>query len=74
MMRLFLAAGADAFKKDLKDVQISLLEGGHFVLEEKHAEALPSLNHFSQKKGSNNSFKRVLILQYGRPGSIHISQ
>jgi surfactin synthase thioesterase subunit len=37
--KLFLAAGAEAFKKDIKNAQISLLDGGHFVLEEKHAEA-----------------------------------
>jgi pimeloyl-ACP methyl ester carboxylesterase len=48
---LFLAAGAGAFKKDLKDVQISLLEGGHFVLEEKHAEAASIIKSFLAKKG-----------------------
>jgi hypothetical protein len=34
-MKIFVSAGADAFKKDLKDVEINLLNGGHFVLEEK---------------------------------------
>lgn len=37
--KLFLKAGAEAFKKDIKNAQITLLNGGHFVLEEKHAEA-----------------------------------
>jgi pimeloyl-ACP methyl ester carboxylesterase len=48
---IFIAAGADAFKKDLKDVQINLLNGGHFVLEEKHAEAASIIKSFLVKKG-----------------------
>ncbi len=48
---IFIAAGAEAFKKDLKDVQINLLEGGHFVLEEKHAEAASIIKSFLTKKG-----------------------
>jgi pimeloyl-ACP methyl ester carboxylesterase len=44
--KLFLAAGAEAFKKDIKDAQISLLNGGHFVLEEKHAEAASIIKSF----------------------------
>ena len=49
--KLFLAAGAEAFKKDIKDAQISLLNGGHFVLEEKHAEAALVIKSFLFKKG-----------------------
>jgi pimeloyl-ACP methyl ester carboxylesterase len=48
---IFIAAGAEAFKKDLKDVQINLLNGGHFVLEEKHAEAATVIKSFLTKKG-----------------------
>ena len=48
---IFIAAGAEAFKKDLRDVQINLLEGGHFVLEEKHAEAALLIKSFLEKKG-----------------------
>jgi len=48
---IFIAAGADAFKRDLKDVQINLLNGGHFVLEEKHAEAASIIKSFLVKKG-----------------------
>src|SRR5215210_3525485 len=44
--KLFLAAGAEAFRKDIKDAQISLLSGGHFVLEEKHAEAALVIKSF----------------------------
>jgi len=49
--KLFLAAGAEAFRKDIKDAQISLLSGGHFVLEEKHAEAASIIQSFLLKNG-----------------------
>jgi pimeloyl-ACP methyl ester carboxylesterase len=49
--KLFIEAGAEAFKKDLPDAQISLLNGGHFVLEEKHAEAASIIKSFLFKKG-----------------------
>ena len=48
---IFIPAGAEAFKKDLKNVQINLLNGGHFVLEEKHAEAASIIKSFLAKKG-----------------------
>jgi pimeloyl-ACP methyl ester carboxylesterase len=48
--KLFIAAGAEAFKKDIRDAQISLLNGGHFVLEEKHAEAASIIKSFLFKK------------------------
>jgi pimeloyl-ACP methyl ester carboxylesterase len=48
---IFIAAGAEAFKKDLKDVHINLLEGGHFVLEEKHGEAASIIKSFLANKG-----------------------
>jgi pimeloyl-ACP methyl ester carboxylesterase len=49
--KLFTAPGAEAFKKDLPNAQISLLNGGHFVLEEKHAEAASLIKLFLTKKG-----------------------
>ncbi len=49
--KLFLTVGAEAFKKDIKDAQINLLNGGHFVLEEKHAEAASVIKLFLAKKG-----------------------
>jgi len=49
--KLFLAPGAEAFKKDIKNAQISLLNGGHFVLEEKHEEAAGLINSFLLEKG-----------------------
>jgi len=49
--KLFVAAGAEAFKKDMKDAQVNLLNGGHFVLEEKHAEAASIIRSFLFKNG-----------------------
>ena len=52
--KLFVAAGAEAFKKDIKDAQISLLNGGHFVLDEKHMEAASLIRSFLDEKVFNN--------------------
>ena len=49
--KVFLAAGAKAFKNDIKDAQISLLDGGHFVLEEKHREAASLIKSFLIRNG-----------------------
>ena len=49
--KLFVTAGAEAFKNDIKDAQIRLLNGGHFVLEEKHAEAASLIRSFFAEKG-----------------------
>ena len=49
--KLFIQAGAEAYKTDIKDAQISLLNGGHFVLEEKHAEAAVLIKDFRTRKG-----------------------
>lgn len=49
--KLFIQAGAEAYKTDIKDAQISLLNGGHFVLEEKHAAAAVLIKDFLKRKG-----------------------
>jgi len=49
--KLFLAAGAEAFKKDIKGAQINLFNSGHFLLEEKHAEAASIIKSFLVKNG-----------------------
>ena len=49
--KLFLAAGAEAFKKDVKGAQINLFNSGHFLLEEKHAEAASIIKSFLVKNG-----------------------
>ena len=51
--KLFVTAGAEAFKNDLRDAQINLLDGGHFVLEEKHAEAASVIRSFLSNIGIN---------------------
>ena len=65
-----MAAGAEAFKKDIKDAQINLLNGGHFVLEEKHAEAASIIKSFLFKNGirynreetvTSNAFANLLM-------------
>ena len=47
--KLFLAAGAEVFKKDIKSAQIILLNGGHFVLEEKYTGAATAIRSFLVK-------------------------
>lgn len=47
--KLFIAPGAEAFRKDLKQVEIHLLNGGHFLLEEHHAEAAQLIDGWMSK-------------------------
>jgi surfactin synthase thioesterase subunit len=47
--KLFVAAGAGAYKKDIVKAEIHLLNGGHFVLEEKHEEAAIQISSFLSK-------------------------
>jgi pimeloyl-ACP methyl ester carboxylesterase len=49
--QLFIAPGAEAFGKDIKDAQIHLLNGGHFVLEEHHVEAASLIKSFLIENG-----------------------
>jgi pimeloyl-ACP methyl ester carboxylesterase len=49
--KLFVAAGAIAYKRDIRDAQISLLNGGHFVLEEHHELAASIIRKFLHEKG-----------------------
>lgn len=44
--KLFIAPGADAYKKDLPNAEVHLLNGGHFLLEEHHAEAARLIDRF----------------------------
>ena len=54
--KLFVSQGAEAYKKDLKNAEINLLNGGHFVLEEKHMEAALLIRSFLKKQRMNNLF------------------
>jgi len=51
--QIFIAPGAEAFKRDIKAAQISLLNGGHFVLEEHHAEAAALIKSFLRQNNIN---------------------
>ena len=59
--QLFITAGAAGFKKDIIDVQISLLNGGHFVLEEKHTEAASLIKSFLYIKPGTSQLWRQPI-------------
>jgi len=47
--KLFIAPGAEAYRKDLKEAEVHLLNGGHFLLEEHHAEAAVLIDRFLSK-------------------------
>lgn len=61
--KLFTAAGAEAFKKDNKNAQIILLNGGHFVLEEKHAEAAAIIRSFLLGKVVHNKVEKKPVYE-----------
>jgi pimeloyl-ACP methyl ester carboxylesterase len=44
--KLFIAPGAEAYKKDLPKAELHLLNGGHFLLEEHHTEASRLIDSF----------------------------
>jgi pimeloyl-ACP methyl ester carboxylesterase len=48
--KLFIAQGAEAYKKDLPKAELHLLNGGHFLLEESHMEVAGLIDEFLSKK------------------------
>jgi len=44
--QLFIAPGAAAYKKDLPEAEVHLLNGGHFLLEEHHGQAAGLIDGF----------------------------
>ena len=48
--KIFVAAGAAPFKKDVPNARIKLLNGGHFVLVEKHSEAAQLIRDFFREQ------------------------
>ncbi|GJG86711.1 hydrolase [Gemmatimonadetes bacterium T265] len=42
----FLPAGAEAFRRDLPDAEVQLLDTGHFALETHHAEVAAAMHEF----------------------------
>lgn len=51
--KIFIAPGAEAYKEDLKNIEVHLLDGGHFVLEEHHQEAAKLIDSFLTKYSLN---------------------
>ncbi len=47
--KFFSSPGAEAYKKDLKNVEIHLFDGGHFMLEEYYKEVAVLTDLFIQK-------------------------
>ena len=56
--KLFLAAGARAYANDLRKAQLNLLNGAHFLLEEKHKEAASLIKSFLSETGIVHSLQR----------------
>ncbi len=50
MTRPFIAAGAAAYRADLPDAEIHLLDAGHFALEEKNDEIARLILDFMAKQ------------------------
>jgi pimeloyl-ACP methyl ester carboxylesterase len=44
--KIFITPGAEAYKKDLKNCEVHLLNGGHFLLEEHHTEVAQLIDGF----------------------------
>lgn len=49
--KFFTTAGAEAYKNELKDVEINMLNSGHFALEECHVLVALLIKSFLNKKG-----------------------
>lgn len=44
--KIFITPGIDGYKRDLKNIEIHLMNGGHFLLEEHHAKAAELIEDF----------------------------
>lgn len=47
--KIFITPGAEAYKKDLKNIEVHTLNGGHFLLEEHHLEVARLIDRFLSK-------------------------
>lgn len=52
---MFIAAGAEAYKKDLPDAEIIQLEGGHCMLEEHHKQVAELIQSFTNSATTANT-------------------
>jgi pimeloyl-ACP methyl ester carboxylesterase len=48
---VFTVEGAKAYQRDLKNIEMHLLDTGHFALEEEHATIAAYIQQFFRKKG-----------------------
>jgi pimeloyl-ACP methyl ester carboxylesterase len=48
--KIFPADGAHPYKRDLPDVELHLLDTGHFALEDKASEMVPLIRDFLDRK------------------------
>jgi hypothetical protein len=46
----FIAAGAEAFKRDLPEAEVHLLDAGHFALDQKNDEIAHLILEFMDKQ------------------------
>lgn len=51
--KIFIVPGALAYKQDIKDAEVHLLDGGHFLLEEYHTEVGSLIDSFLSRKIKN---------------------
>ena len=65
----FIAPGAEAFKRDLPDAEIHLLDAGHFALDEKNDEIASLILAFLAKPRSH----RISSRSDSETASIHFS-
>jgi len=47
----FIAPGGEAYRRDLPDAEIHLLDAGHFALDEKNDEIAKRVLDFMQRLG-----------------------
>jgi pimeloyl-ACP methyl ester carboxylesterase len=48
---IFVAAGAEAFKKDVKRLEVKMLDAGHFAIEGNEGEVADAMDRFFHKFG-----------------------
>ncbi|HMD40265.1 MAG TPA: alpha/beta hydrolase [Candidatus Acidoferrum sp.] len=53
----FIAAGAEAFRKDLPDAQVQLLDTGHFAIETHAVEIAAAMREFLEASGASSRSK-----------------
>jgi pimeloyl-ACP methyl ester carboxylesterase len=55
---LFTVAGAEAYKRDLRDIEVACLEGSHFALEEHAPEIAARIKDFFPARDGRGARER----------------